>query len=87
MMGTSAWEPVGTLAELDQLDDVEIQEGYFDGRNNEPEPRAGGNRSRSYWHGWRVGMMDAYRIEVDADHRKLVSEFVRREKAHREPGA
>ncbi len=55
MMGTSAWEPVRTLAELDQLDDVEIQEGYFDGRNNEPEPRAGGNRSRSYWHGWRVG--------------------------------
>jgi len=47
--------PVETLEELDTLDDAEIQEGYRDGWTGEPEP--GDNRSKSYWHGWRVGMM------------------------------
>ncbi len=76
---TTAWQPVQTLADLDQLEDAEIREGYFDGREDAPEPRPGGNRSRAYWHGWRVGMMDARRIEPDTAHRRLVSDFVQRE--------
>lgn len=77
-LNTTAWRPVATLAELDQLDDGEIQEGYFDGRDDAPEPRPDGNRSRAYWHGWRVGMMDAGRIKSDEVHRRLVSDFVKR---------
>lgn len=65
--------PVETLAELDTLDDAEIQEGYRDGRSGEPEP--GGNRSKSYWHGWRNGMMDSYRMPPDAASQKLVHEY------------
>ena len=43
--------PVTTIVELDALDSDEMLDGYRDGRAGEPEP--GGNRSRSYWHGWR----------------------------------
>jgi hypothetical protein len=50
------FEPVTTLAELQSLDDREVVEGYWDGVNNEPEPR--GNRSKSYWHGWHNGRAD-----------------------------
>ncbi len=63
-------EPVRTKADLDALDDAEIVEGFVDGMAGEPEP--GNNRSRAYWHGWRVGMMDSGRLEIDADHRHLV---------------
>ncbi len=67
---------VETLAELDTLDDAEIQEGYRDGRSGEPEP--GDNRSKSYWHGWRNGMMDSHRMKPDAASMRLVAEYVRR---------
>lgn len=48
--------PVTTIADLDQLDMVEMTQGYRDGTNGDDEP--GGNRSRSYWHGWRNGRTD-----------------------------
>ncbi len=44
------------------LDEAEIAEGYRDGRQNEP---CGDNRSRSYWHGWRNGMMDGKHMKGD----------------------
>lgn len=68
--------PVTTLAELDALDDAECVEGYFDGRDDAPEP--GNNRSRSYWHGWRCGMMDAGRLDVPEAHRALIAAWVAR---------
>lgn len=49
-------KPVTTIAELETLDEAEILEGYTDGLALEPEP--GGNRSKSYWHGWRNGRSD-----------------------------
>lgn len=61
--------PVLTVDDLLALDGAEMVEGYNDGRNGEPPP--GDNRSRAYWHGWRVGAMDAGRIPIDADHQKL----------------
>lgn len=79
------YAPIATLAELDALEHAEVQEGFFDGLAGGPEP--GGNRSRSYWHGWRVGMMDAGRLEIDATHRKLVAQYVARERAHRAAAA
>lgn len=75
---SEAFKPVLTLDDLDALDGTEVQEGYFDGRDDAPEPRAGGNRSRSYWHGWHVGMCDAGRLEPSAGHRKLIAMWLER---------
>ena len=80
---TTSWEPVTSLADLDQLNDAEIQEGYFDGRDDAPEPQPGGNRSRAYWHGWRVGMADARRLDLGPDHAQLVHEWLARERGRR----
>lgn len=67
-------EPVRTLEELDALEDAEVIEGYYDGRRNDPPPT--GNRSRSYWHGWRNGMADAGHMEIDGAMRALAHNVV-----------
>ena len=54
--------PVSDLRTLYALDPVEMIEGYEAGRANFP---CGDNRSRSFWHGWRNGMMDAGHTEQD----------------------
>jgi len=60
--------PVADLLTLSLLDDAEIEEGYHDGRENFP---CGENRSRSYWHGWRNGMMDGRHMDGDWASREL----------------
>ena len=67
--------PVSRLDELASLDDGEILEGYSDGFKGEP---CGDNRSRSYWHGWRNGMVDSGRAKTDAAAMELVHEYVNR---------
>lgn len=66
--------PITTLAELAELDESEILEGYRDGYDGEPEP--GDNRSLSYWHGWRNGAVDGGHREKDAAQAILVHEVV-----------
>jgi hypothetical protein len=61
-----------TLRDLETLDIEEVVVGYVEGRKDDPEP--GANRGRAVWHGWRCGMMDAGRMEIDDDHRALVAE-------------
>lgn len=68
-------QPVRTAADLDTLDDAEIVEGYHDGRTGEPEP--GGDRSRSFWHGWHVGRVDGGHDRPDADGMALVDGVLR----------
>lgn len=77
----SEFRPVATLTDLDTLDDAEVIEGYLDGLANEPEP--GNNRSRSYWHGWRNGMSDKGRREIDPAQRDLARLFLDRERNRR----
>ena len=60
---------------LTNLDNEELLEGYNDGRKNEPEPK--GNRSISYWHGWRNGMADAGHQEIDSAQRELAKSYLR----------
>ena len=55
-------EPVISLYDLATLDDAEQLEGYRDGTEGYA---CGGNRSRSYWHGWRQGSRDSGRREGD----------------------
>ncbi|WP_029002763.1 hypothetical protein [Azorhizobium doebereinerae] len=59
----TAHEPVTTLEDLASLDEAEMLDGYRDGRAGEPAP--GGNRSRSYWHGWRNGAVDGRHRTID----------------------
>jgi hypothetical protein len=62
-------------SELDTLDDAEVFEGYRDGRANEPEP--GDNRSLSYWHGWRNGMVDYGHMKVDDAQAALAADVIK----------
>ena len=67
-------EPITTVEELDALDTDEVIEGYRDGRDNEPPPT--GNRSRSYWHGWRNGMADGGHLPIDPAMRELARQVI-----------
>jgi hypothetical protein len=69
----SEFTPVETVAAFRLLDDGEILEGYFDGFHGGPVP--GSDRSRSFWHGWRNGQVDAGRAEPDPAQRLLAREF------------
>lgn len=75
---SEARKPVTTLADLDSLDSAEIAEGYRDGADGEPEP--GGNRSRSYWHGWRNGRVDRGHAKKDAAQAELARVWLQRER-------
>lgn len=55
--------PIRTKAESDLLDDAEVIEGYWSGREGDAEP--GNNRSLSFWHGWRNGAVDGHHREPD----------------------
>jgi hypothetical protein len=74
--------PVRTMADLKTLDEREIFEGYLAGWENSPEP--GNNRSRSYWHGWRNGMMDRGHMEPDDASISLAHEYVQHMKKERD---
>lgn len=65
--------PVLTLADFRQLDDGEVLAGYFDGFHGRPPP--GSHRSRSFWHGWRNGRIDAGYDAPGLAHRMLEQAF------------
>jgi hypothetical protein len=67
--------PITKAAALDALDDEELIDGYRDGLHGEPEP--GDNRSLSYWHGWRNGMIDSKRLPSDAASMALAKDAVK----------
>lgn len=61
--------PVETLDDLARLDVAEVQHGYEVGLKGTPEPPMTCNRS--YWHGWRMGLVDAGHRRMDRSQRKL----------------
>lgn len=67
-------KPLTRATELDGLDEVEMREGYLDGFKNEP---CGDNWSRSYWHGWRNGMVDGGHAKGDEAQRALAHDYVK----------
>jgi hypothetical protein len=75
--------PVESLNDLDGLDHDQVVEGYASAERGDPEP--GENRGRSYWHGWRCRMMDYGYIVPDEGHRRLVREYLDRQKPTPEP--
>lgn len=71
-MQNSNRKPIETLADLRSLDYDEVSEGYLDGLKNEP---CGHNRSRSFWHGWKNGRVDAGHAKKDTSQAKLAQQF------------
>ncbi|WP_238512800.1 hypothetical protein [Pandoraea apista] len=76
----SEYQPLSSVRELDVLDEGDCVAGYLAGLDGAPEP--GSDKSKSYWHGWRNGMMDKGRLPIDEPARNLAHEFVRRQRAH-----
>jgi hypothetical protein len=72
------FDPVKTLDDLDSLDEREITDGYMSAERGDPEP--GPNRGRAFWHGWRCRMFDYGLLEIDADHRRLAFDWVKRQR-------
>lgn len=70
----SEWLPVSHLFDLETLEKSEVAEGYLDGLGAAPEP--GNNRTRSYWHGWRNGMVDGGHMEKDWAQIELARQVV-----------
>lgn len=68
-------EPITKTADLAPLDDAEVIEGYHDGFAGDAEP--GGNRSLSYWHGWRNGAVDGGHRTKDAAQAALAHDYLK----------
>lgn len=71
---TVSYFPVSNISDLQTLDQSDVIECYLDGFKNEPKPS--GNRSRSYYHGWRNGMMDGGFMQPDKYSITLAREFI-----------
>lgn len=76
----SEYQPLSSVRDLDVLDEDDCMAGYLAGLHGAPEP--GSDKSKSYWHGWRNGMMDTGRLPHDEAARNLAAEVVRRHRAH-----
>lgn len=70
----SEFQPVATKADLEKLDGADIVEGYWAGYRGDNEP--GSDKSCSYWHGWRNGMVDSGRMTIDGAQQQLAREVV-----------
>lgn len=68
------FNPVQTVDDFRTLDEGEVMEGYLDGFHGEAAPNS--SRSRSYWHGWRNGMIDSARLLPDQAHLALAEAFL-----------
>lgn len=67
--------PISDVATLDQQDERDMVAGYwagFGGDGHEPSPEF----NRSYWHGWRNGMVDSGRMKGDSAMAKLAHEVI-----------
>ena len=66
--------PITRNRQLKQLENNEVVLGYMDGRNNDPKPND--NRTYSYWHGWRNGMVDGGHTEKDTSQILLAKDYL-----------
>jgi len=69
----SDFQAVSEVSVFRLLDEGDILEGYLDGVSGSAAP--GSDRSRSYWHGWCNGRVDASLAEQDAAQQALAAAF------------
>lgn len=75
--------PITMAHQLNDIDDTECMQGYWDGKDNEPPP--GDNRSYSYWHGYRNGQADGGHKPIDAAQRALAKDVVEKRRESESP--
>ena len=68
------FHPVETVVEFRTLDEGEVLCGYLDGISGTLCSLS--DVSRSYWHGWRNGLVDGGFTEPDASQIELEAQFV-----------
>ena len=69
-------EPIKDLETLAQQDERDMRYGYFAGLHGDgTEPSY--EMNRSYWHGWRNGMVDSGRMKKDAAQAVLAHEYLK----------
>lgn len=71
----SEFKPIKTLDDLNNQDEDEMLEGYLSAlRGNHDEP--GSDKSRSFWHGWRNGMVDNGMMKNDDAQKELAGNLM-----------
>jgi len=68
--------PIQTVYDLSLQSEPEMMAGYLAGLRGEDESES--DFSRSYWHGWRNGMVDSGRREKDSSQAQLAHEYVQK---------
>ncbi|HWX50483.1 MAG TPA: hypothetical protein VNZ61_20725 [Roseomonas sp.] len=66
------FEAVRSVADFRTLDEADVLIGYMDGMAGLVGAK---NMTRSYWHGWRNGAVDAGFIEPDEAQIQIEAEF------------
>ncbi|MBP0614649.1 hypothetical protein [Jiella mangrovi] len=67
------FQPVENISDFKNLDEGEILCGYMDGISGSPCTLS--KVSRSYWHGWRNGLVDGGFTEQDDSQLRLEAQF------------
>lgn len=62
------------------LDEDECLAGYRSGLQGEPEP--GSDKSRSFLHGWRNGMVDKGHLPISREQEEYAKSFVAKSHSH-----
>ena len=69
----SEFKTVDRCSDLACLDGDEVVAGYRAGLSGVAEP--GSTKSRSFWHGWRNGVVDSGRKSPDEAQRMLAADY------------
>lgn len=67
--------PPKTIADVDQMNESELLEGYRAGLNGETRPKD----SRAKWTGWRNGMVDSGRMKIDDSQRRVAKQYIKKQ--------
>ena len=71
------YSPVSNIFELSQLNDDEILEGYLSVcEDKKSQKLPGSDKSKSFWHGWRNGMVDKKYSDGDHFMNRLANEII-----------
>ena len=63
--------PAKTISDVDAMNETELLDGYRAGLRGEKKP----TESRAKWTGWRNGMVDSGRAEIDDSQRGVARSY------------
>ena len=64
--------PAKTISDVDAMNETELLDGYRAGLRGEKKP----TESRAKWTGWRNGMVDSGRAEIDDSQRGVARSYM-----------